>query len=152
MSGRVFAGRRLVGGTASGEALVCTRPISGWGGIDPGSGRIVETGHPQRGESLAGRVLVIPGAKGSSGWSGQFHLAKLLGTAPAAIVTASVNSKLALGLTVLGVPALTDLPAELWSSVRTGDRVELDDERLTLWRRQDDAGHDDEEGHDEHLA
>ena len=141
MSGEVFRGRQLVGGTASGSALVCTRPISGWGGIDPGSGRIVETGHPQRGESLAGRVLVIPGAKGSSGWSGQFHLAKLLGTAPAAIVTASVNSKLALGLTVLGVPAMTDLPSELWSSVRTGDWVELSGEALTLWQ-----GHDDEEG------
>lgn len=145
---RAFTGRVLVGGTASGDALVCTRPISGWGGIDPGSGRIVETGHPQRGESLAGRVLVIPGAKGSSGWSGQFHLAKLLGTAPAAIVTASVNSKLALGLTVLGVPALTDLPPELWSSVRTGDRLQLDGAVLRLWH--DHEAH--EEGHNEHQA
>ncbi|HLS49236.1 MAG TPA: DUF126 domain-containing protein [Actinomycetaceae bacterium] len=117
MSSFTYEGRVLVDGAASGDVLVCTQAISGWGGIDPHSGRIVETGHPQRGESLAGRVIFIPGAKGSSGWSGQFHLAKLLGTAPAAIVTQKVNSKLALGLAVLGVPALCDLPAEAWRNV-----------------------------------
>jgi len=99
-------GRALVEGHASAQALVCTAPISGWGGIDAARGTIVETSHPQRGESFAGKVLVIPGAKGSSGWSAQFHLARTMGTAPAAIVTSKVNSKLAVGLVALRVPAV----------------------------------------------
>ncbi|MEZ3160369.1 DUF126 domain-containing protein [Microbacterium sp. BWT-B31] len=101
-----LTGRTLVAGSASGPALVCTAEISGWGGVDPGSGTIVESTHPQRGESFAGRILVIPGAKGSSGWSGQFHLCRTMGTAPAAIVTSKVNSKLAVGLVALHVPAI----------------------------------------------
>lgn len=127
-----FDGRILVNGSASGEVLVCTKAISGWGGIDPNTGRIVETGHPQRGESLAERVIFIPGAKGSSGWSGQFHLAKSLGTAPAAVVTQSVNSKLALGLAVLGVPALADLPPEAMDNIRNGMTATIDGGRLVI--------------------
>lgn len=132
VSGLVFEGRVLVDGHAAGEILVCTRAISGWGGIDPRTGTIVETGHPQRGRSLAGRIIVIPGAKGSSGWSGQFHLAKLLGTAPAGIISDKVNSKLALGLAVLGVPALTDMPNGMLSAIADGDLAEIDRNRFTV--------------------
>jgi predicted aconitase with swiveling domain len=102
----VLTGRTLVDGSARGEALVCTAAISGWGGVDPRRGTITEVTHPQRGREFAGRVLVIPGAKGSSGWSGQFHLARVMGTAPLAIVTSKVNTKLAVGLVALGVPAI----------------------------------------------
>lgn len=113
----VLEGRTLVAGSAAAEALVCSAAISGWGGIDPKRGVIVETMHPQRGSVFAGRVLVIPGAKGSSGWSGQFHLARKMGTSPAAIVTSKVNSKLAVGLVALSIPAvlvddLTAFPAD----------------------------------------
>lgn len=127
-----FEGRVLVEGSAEGTVLVCDQAISGWGGIDPVRGVIVEVGHPQHGESVAGRVLIIPGAKGSSGWSGQFHLAKLLGKAPVAIITRAVNSKLALGLVVLGIPAVTDLPEEFESHVKTGDNVRVSDGRITV--------------------
>ncbi|MFD4667678.1 aconitase X swivel domain-containing protein [Streptomyces halstedii] len=113
-------------GSATGEALVCTEPISGWGGIDPATGTIVETRHPQRGATFAGKILVIPGAKGSSGWSGQFHLAMLNGTAPAAIVFDRLNSKLALGLVVLRTPAVTSGQIALTGVIRTGDQVGVD--------------------------
>jgi len=110
---RTLTGHVLVAGRAAGSALVCTAPISGWGGIDPATGTITEITHPQRGASFTGRILVMPGAKGSSGWSGQFHLARVMGTAPVAVVTRSVNSKLAVGLVALQVPAvqLDDLDA-----------------------------------------
>lgn len=101
-----LSGRTLVAGSARGEALVCSTAISGWGGISPEKGTIVEISHPQRGASFAGKVLVVPGAKGSSGWSGMFHLARKMGTAPAAIVTSKVNTKLAVGLVALQIPAV----------------------------------------------
>lgn len=132
MNDKRFEGRVLVDGRATGEILVCTKAISGWGGIDPRAGTIIETGHPQRGSSLVGRIIVIPGAKGSSGWSGQFHLAKLLGTAPAGIISEKVNSKLALGLTVLNIPALTGLPTEMLQHIADGDIAEISGNTLTV--------------------
>ncbi|HVV08018.1 aconitase X swivel domain-containing protein [Amycolatopsis sp.] len=131
----LIRGRGVVGGRASGRALVCTAPVSGWGGIDPKTGTIVESRHPQRGQSFAGGVLVLPGAKGSSGWSGQFHLAKLQGTAPCAIVFTRMNSKLALGLVVLDVPAVHG--EEAFGAIRTGDLVEVDGTAGTVLIRRE---------------
>ncbi len=74
----VIRGRKVVPGIAEGEALVTTEPISGWGGVDPRNGTVVEVRHELRGQSFAGKVLVFPGAKGSSGWSAQFHLARVM--------------------------------------------------------------------------
>ena len=36
-------GRKVVGGYAEGEALVTNDTISGWGGIDPMTGTVIET-------------------------------------------------------------------------------------------------------------
>ena len=38
-------GRKVVPGVAEGEALVTTQPISGWGGVDPRNGTVVEMRH-----------------------------------------------------------------------------------------------------------
>lgn len=127
-----FEGRVLVEGRATAEILYCTSEIPGWGGIDTKSGRIVEVGHPQYGESMAGRILVIPGAKGASGWSGQFHLAKINGFAPAGVVARSLNTKLALGLAILGVPALIDLPEEAYNEIATGRVATIDGSAITI--------------------
>lgn len=102
---RVLRGRGVVGGVAEGVALVTREPISGWGGIEPHSGRVIESRHELAGRSFADTVLVFPGAKGSSGWSGMFHMARMHGSAPRAMVFTVMNSKIALGVVVTGVPA-----------------------------------------------
>ena len=79
-------GRTLVAGTAEGPALVLHEPLSLWGGLDPGTGEIVEVRHPQRGANVAGRVLVMPSGRGSSSSSSVLAEAIRAGTAPAAIV------------------------------------------------------------------
>jgi hypothetical protein len=60
-------GRKVVGGVSEADALVTRERISGWGGVDPRRGTVVETQHELRGRSFAGKMLVFPGAKGSSG-------------------------------------------------------------------------------------
>jgi predicted aconitase with swiveling domain len=122
-------GRKVVGGVAEGEALVTTDRISGWGGIDPRTGTIIETRHELRGQSFAGKVLVFPGAKGSSGWSNQFHLTRLTGAAPAAMLFNEMTTKIALGAVVTRAPAMTDFdrdPLEVHRDRRLGDRCDAD--------------------------
>ncbi len=81
MSARTITlhGRKVVGGSAEGEALVTNETISGWGGVNPTQGTIIETRHELRGVSFKDKVLVFPGAKGSSGWSAVFHMTRLDG-------------------------------------------------------------------------
>ncbi len=82
----VLHGRKVVGGCAEGEALVTKDTISGWGGINPMTGTIIELQHELRGQSFKDKVLVFPGAKGSSGWSAYFHMARMVGAAPKAMI------------------------------------------------------------------
>ncbi|HET7236680.1 MAG TPA: DUF126 domain-containing protein [Actinomycetota bacterium] len=94
------AARTLVAGEATGDVLVLDEPLSFWGGIDPGSGEIIDVHHPQRGANVAGRVLVMPGGRGSSSSSSVFAEAIRAGTAPAAIVLLEPDPIVALGAIV----------------------------------------------------
>ena len=133
----ILKGRKVVGGVAEGEAFVTRHTISGWGGIDHTTGTIVETRHEKRGQSFAGKVLVFPGAKGSSGWSAQFHVARLMGTAPAAWLFNQMTTKVALGTVVSHAPAMTDFDIDPLSVIRTGDwvRVDADQGIVTVTRK-----------------
>ncbi len=91
----------LVEGQAgAGEALVLGAPISFWGGVDPESGRITDVRHPQHGESVAGKVLFLPGTIGSSSASAVLLELVKAGLTPAALVLHEPDAILLLGLVV----------------------------------------------------
>jgi len=125
-------GRKVVGGFAEGEALVTRQTISGWGGVDALRGTIIETRHELRGQSFKDKILVFPGAKGSSGWSGVFHVARLAGAAPKAMVFNEMTTKVALGAVVVRAPAVTDLDRDPLECIETGDWVRVDADRGTV--------------------
>jgi Uncharacterized conserved protein len=119
-------GRKVVGGCAEGEALVTRDTISGWGGINPMTGTIIELRHELHGKSFKDKILVFPGAKGSSGWSTFFHTARLAGAAPKAMIFTNMTTKIALGAVVTRAPAMTDLDQNPFEIIETGDWVKVD--------------------------
>lgn len=132
----VLKGRCVVPGVAEGEALVTRDTISGWGGVNPMTGTIIESRHELKGVSFVGKILIFPGAKGSSGWSSIFHMTRLTGAAPLALVFNVMTTKAALGAVVLRVPSLTDLDRDPVDLVRSGDwvRVDADVGTLSVWK------------------
>jgi len=128
----VLRGRKVVGGVAEGEALVTRETISGWGGINPMQGTVIETRHELRGQSFKDKVLVFRGAKGSSGWSVIFHTARLAGTAPKAMVFNEMTTKVALGAVVMRIPSVTDLDRDPLDVIETGDWVKVDGDTGTV--------------------
>ena len=90
----------IVPGFAEGPCLVLGEPLSWWGGIDPRDGTIIDRHHPQHGLQTSGRVLVLPGGRGSSGGSGVLAESIRLGTAPAALVLGNIDPILAVGVIV----------------------------------------------------
>ncbi|TIT48551.1 MAG: DUF126 domain-containing protein, partial [Mesorhizobium sp.] len=73
-------------GTAEGQALVFSQPLSFWGGIDAETGDIIDHSHPGLGQNVAGRILVMPSGRGSSSSSSVLAEAIRIGTAPAGIL------------------------------------------------------------------
>lgn len=93
-------GRVLAGGEAEGEALVLREPLSLWGGVDPGTGLIIDARHPQRGASIKGRILVMPAVRGSSSSSSVLAQVVRAGFGPAAILLGEPDLILAVGAAV----------------------------------------------------
>ena len=122
-------GRGIVPGHAEGEALVSHETISGWGGIDPATGTIIERRHELYGVCFTGKVLVFPGAKGSSGWSAMFHMTRLMNSAPAAFLFNEMTTKMALGAVVTHSPSMTDFERDPLACIETGDWVRVDADR-----------------------
>ena len=132
----ILHGRKVVGGYAEGEALVTRDTLSGWGGINPLTGTVIETRHALRGQSFKDKILVFPGAKGSSGWSAAFHVTRITGTAPRALVFNEMTTKIALGAVVMRIPSITDLDQDPVQVIRTGDWVRVDADRGVIEIRQ----------------
>ena len=132
----LLTGRKVVGGVAEGEALVTHQTISGWGGVNAMTGTVIESRHELKGVSFAGKVLVFPGAKGSSGWSGVFHTSRLAGVAPVAMVFTTMTTKVALGAVVMRIPTVTELDRDPLDLIETGDWVRVDGDAGTveIWK------------------
>ena len=115
-----------------GAALVLDEPLSLWGGLDPTTGVIVDARHPQRGERVAGRVLVMRAVRGSSSSSSVLAEAARAGTAPMAIVLGERDLILAVGSAVAAELYGVHIPVVLWPlerlrRVRNGDEIVVDD-------------------------
>ncbi|SFL54919.1 aconitase X swivel domain-containing protein [Pelosinus propionicus] len=122
----VLHGRKVVGGVVEGEALVTTEMVSGWGGINPADGKIIDVRHELHGQSVKGKILVFPGAKGSSGWSSLFHYTRRNGNAPSGLIFNVMNTKAALGSVVIHAPAVTGLNQNPLEIIQSGDWVKID--------------------------
>jgi predicted aconitase with swiveling domain len=80
--------------------LVLAEPVSFWGGVNPDTGELIDTHHPQRGVNIAGCVLILPGGRGSSSSSSVFAECIRNNVAPAAVLLGSADPILALGSVV----------------------------------------------------
>jgi uncharacterized protein len=84
-----------------------TAPISFWGGVNPRTGEIADTRHPELGQSISGKVLMIPATVGSSSAAAVLLELVHAGLAPAALVLHEPDAILLLGLIVAKEMALT---------------------------------------------
>lgn len=89
--------RSLVGGTAVGDLLRLTEPLSLWGGLEPETGLIIDRNHPQLGQNVTGLIVAMPHGRGSSSSSSVLAEALRLGTGPAGFVLESPDSILVIG-------------------------------------------------------
>ena len=86
--------------SVEGRAIVLTEPLSLWGGMDPATGELIDAHHPQRGANLAGRIVVMPGGRGSSSSASVLAEAVRAGTAPVAFLVGEADLILSIGSAV----------------------------------------------------
>jgi predicted aconitase with swiveling domain len=127
----------LAPGSADGKALVLGEPLSLWGGVDPATGIVIDARHPQRGQSVKDRVLVMPAVRGSSSSSSVLAETVRAGCAPAAILLGEADLILAVGAAVAEelygrrVPVLV-LPREQLAGIADGAAVRVEGADVSL--------------------
>ena len=139
MNPQVLTGRVLVAGEAEGVALASREPLSFWGGYDQHTGEIIDRRHPLAGQRAQGRVLAVPAARGSSTTTAVLLEAIRLGTAPAALLTATPDPFLTLAVVVADelyrqpLPVIALAPDD-FRRIETGQRVRVfGDGRIELY-------------------
>lgn len=100
MSQAVFSGTAFVEGAACGDIIASDVELSFWGGVDPATGEVIDRHHPLSGRILSGKILVIPGGRGSCSGSGVMLELLLNGKGPAALVFAREEDILTLGVVI----------------------------------------------------
>ena len=133
-----LAAKVVIDSSAEGRILRLAAPISFWGGIDPQTGIVIDARHPDRGRSIVGRVLCLPGMIGSSSASAVMLELLRARLAPAALVLGETDAILALGVVVgreMGYPAIPilelalaeqeKLPQDALARIRAGGVIEL---------------------------
>lgn len=127
----ILKGRCVIPGIASGEVVHTSQAISFWGGVDPETGCISDPKHELCGQSVAGKVLVFPIAKGSS--SAGLVLLELVRVdlAPAALINLRTEPILATGPIISrhfynrDLPVMT-LDESAFAELHSGQQVVVD--------------------------
>jgi len=120
-------GKAYAGGEARAAAIVLSEPLSFWGGIDIETGEIIDRSHPDLGKCVAGRILVMPGGRGSSSSSTVLAETIRRGTGPAGIVLARPDPILTVGAIVAQSLYALHCPIVVCAidGITTGDQVRI---------------------------
>lgn len=126
----VLSGKVSHPGTAEGEVLVLTEPVSFWGGVDH-HGEIIDVHHAQHKAKMTNKILVMPSGRGSS--SATAVLAELIrtGDGPLAIVMLQCDTILVIGALVsneiygISLP-IVELEQSEYDQLSDGMRVTVD--------------------------
>ncbi len=128
-----YKARRIVRGKVVADAIVLRRSFSFLGDVDMGNATVLLEDDPTVGKSIAGKVLIYKETKGSSGGMMVLMTLKEKGIAPAAIVTEGpVDYNMAEAAILTKIPFMCEPEGDLLNEVRTGDRVTVDADRLSI--------------------
>jgi predicted aconitase with swiveling domain len=128
----VLKGRVINAGSVTAEAVVLDTPFSFIGDFDPETGQLMLSGHPLEGESIAGKVLVIPTGKGGTiaPWIA-FEAAKRH-MAPAAILCPRSESITCECAITIDIPMLDSFEENILEIIETGRLVHIDGDTVTI--------------------
>lgn len=127
-----LAGRGLVKGRASGDALVSVRAFTFAHGVDPTDGDVTDMRSDIRGSNVKGKVLFYPFGKGSTTASAWFLETARMGNQPSAIVTEGVDLSAVIGSVMAKliydreVPVISGIPRNLYTAIKSGEPVSVD--------------------------
>lgn len=129
---RFYSCKTISPGTARGEVIISTEEILFYF-TDPATGQITEAGHCLEGRSIAGKILVFPGGKGSSvvQADGLYKLEQG-GTQPAGLIVKNLDTVLVSSAVIMEIPMVCEVPDSFYRDLREGMTIRINTDENTI--------------------
>lgn len=126
MSKKVFSCHKIAEGVGEGEVIISKDEIMFYL-VRPDDGVIFEKAHDLENQSIAKKVVIFPGGKGSSVvQSDGLYQLMMKENQPAAMIIQNVETVLAAGAIIMEIPLVDRVDPEFYQTVKNGDRVRVD--------------------------
>lgn len=118
--------RKISKGHAKGEVIITKDSLSFLGGVNPKTGIVIDPRHELQGQTINGKILVIPSGKGST--VGSYVIFQMIKnkTAPKAIISINAEPIIATGAIMAGIPMVHMPEADILNILKNGDVIEVD--------------------------
>lgn len=127
MTGLKIKCKGIVKGAAEGEALVMNQAFAFMGDIDMDTSEIIARGHEHEGKTIAGKIMIYPETKGSSGGCVVLNVLARQGKQPAAIVNLKMaDYNLVEGAILANIPLVCQPAQNPIDLIKSGERVSVD--------------------------
>ena len=118
--------RTISKGKVTGELIVSSQPLSFLGGVNPGTGEVIDPNHELKGKFINDKILFIPGGKGSTVGSYVIFQMKKNNVAPSAIIALNAEPIIATGAIMSDIPMVDSLESS--DGLIDGVKVEVNAE------------------------
>lgn len=132
MEKHLYRCKCATGNRVTALALVSSSAFSARYDLDRERGVISRQGHPLRGVEIGGRILVCRNVQGgvAAGWA--LLSLRCRGVGFVGLVFGDTNPAMVQGAVAAGIPVLSGVEDEIFSSVKNGDTLCLDPEMQTV--------------------
>jgi predicted aconitase with swiveling domain len=129
--------RKIAEGKAEGEVIISADAICFYL-VQPETGVVIEKNHSLEGQSLAGKILVIPSGKGSSvvQADGLYKLMKH-NKAPKGMIVEFPDPVLVSSAIIMEIPTVMKVEKRFYETIRPGDHIDLDADQEKITIRKD---------------
>jgi predicted aconitase with swiveling domain len=129
---KAIQGNGIIEGKARGEAIVSSTPFGFFGGVNPGTGVVIDKWHELYGKNIKDKIFIYPEGRGSTvGAAIILELART-GCAPAAIINCNIETITAGGGVMaktfydVEIPMVDGINCEELLAIENGQLVEVD--------------------------
>jgi len=122
-------GRIIYSGQTRGTVIKSDMPISFFGGVDQKTGIVKEANHPLVGQSISGKILIFPHAKGSTVGSYILYALKKNGVSPLGMILDECETIVAVGAIISEIPTIDQINMDEFN---TGDVVRIDEGEIYI--------------------
>ncbi|HNZ87791.1 MAG TPA: DUF126 domain-containing protein [Methanofastidiosum sp.] len=122
----ILNGRKISKGTAEGEVLKSTSPISFLGGVDPKTGIVMDKNSNAFGKSIKDKIFVFPMGKGSTVGSYVIYQLKKNGAAPLAIINKEAETIVSVGAIISDIPMVDKVEID---SIEEGKKIRVNGDK-----------------------